>query len=229
MTSRHGPTIASDFAPSPTRSGSRTTLVASGLALSATAVAAVLVWHPWPVRDRFGYGDIAPIRDAMWGAIVVDAVAFAVVGITLSIVVCMLARSRGAVFASVGAVLTALGGIGLAMGEFGFAAISWYSTETDAVSVAEGTKLLDYTVDHPEHGMVVQMAGFLLFTLGSILLLVALMRARSVPLWLPIVSLVLIVAQFTPVPGRVLDFVQAGLMALFVVLAWMLHRATSGR
>jgi hypothetical protein len=70
----------------------------------------------------------------MWGAIVVDVVAFAVVGITLSIVVCMLARS----------------------------AISWYSTETDAVSVADGTKLLDYTVDHPEHGMVVQMAGFLL-------------------------------------------------------------------
>jgi hypothetical protein len=95
--------------------------------------------------------------------------------------------------------------------------------------VAEGTKLLDYTVDHPEHGMVVQMAGFLLFTLGAILLLVALIRARSVPLWLPIVSLVLIVAQFTPVPGRALDFVQAGLMALFVVLAWMLHRETSGR
>lgn len=229
MTSRHGPTIASDFAPSLTRSGSRTTLVASGLALSAAAVAAVLIWHPWPARDQFDYGDIAPIRDAMWGAIVIDAVAFAVVGITLSIVVCGFARSRGAVWASIGAVLTTLGGIALAMGEFGFAALSWYSTETDAVPVAEGTKLLDYTVNHPEHGMVVQMAGFLLFTLGSILLIVALIRSRAVPLWLPIASLALIVAQFTPVPGRVLDFVQVGSMVLFVALAWMFHRDTLTR
>jgi hypothetical protein len=229
MTSRHGPTIASDFAPHATSNGSRTTLVASGLALSAAAVAAVLIWHPWPARDQFDYGDIAPIHDAMWGAIVVDAVAFAVVGLTLSIVVCGLVRSRGAVWASIGAVLATLGGIALAMGEFGFAAISWYSTEPDAVSVAEGTKLLDYTVDHPEHGMVVQMAGFLLFTVGTILLLVALIRSRSVPLWLPIASLVLIVAQFTPVPGRALDVVQAVLMALFVALAWMFLRATSVR
>ena len=229
MTSRHGPTIASDFAPSPTRSGSRTTLVASGLALSAAAVAAVLIWHPWPGRDQFDYEDIAPIRDAMWGTIVLDAVAFAVVGITLSIVVCGLARSRGSVWASVGAVVTTLGGIGLAMGEFGFAALSWYATDTDAVSESAGSKLLDYSVDNPEHGMVVQMAGFLLFTLGTILLLVALIRSRAVPLWLPIASLVLIVAQFTPVPGRALDFVQVASMALFVALAWMFHRETSSR
>ena len=165
----------------------------------------------------------------MWGAILIDALAFAVVGISLSIVVCGLARARGAVWATVGAVVTTLGGIALAMGEFGFAALSWYATDTDAVSVTEGTKLLDYSVDHPEHGMVVQMAGFLLFTVGSILLLVALMRARSVPLWLPIVALVLIVAQFSPVPGRVLDFIQVAFMALLVVLAWLFHREASVR
>ena len=229
MTTRQHRTITSDLAPTDVPTRPRTTLVASALAVSASAVASVLLWHPWPVRDRFGYGDIAPIRDAMWGAIVVDALAFAVVGLSLSIVVCGLARARGAVWASVGAVVTTLGGIGLAMGEFGFASLSWYATDTDAVSVAEGTKLLEYSVDHPEHGMVVQMAGFLLFTIGSILLLVALIRARSVPLWLPIASIVLIVAQFTPVPSRVLDFVQVAFMALLVVLAWMFHREASVR
>lgn len=229
MTTRQHSTTPSNLAPTTVPNGSRTTLVASALAVSAAAVASVLLWHPWPVRDRFGYGDIAPIRDAMWGAILIDALAFAVVGISLSIVVCGLARARGAVWATVGAVVTTLGGIALAMGEFGFAALSWYATDSDAVSVAEGTKLLDYSVDHPEHGMVVQMAGFLLFTIGSILLLIALMRARSVPLWLPIASLVLIVAQFSPVPGRVLDFIQVAFMALLVVLAWMFHRETSVR
>ena len=71
-------TTASDFAPSTVASGSRTTLVASALALGAIGVASVLLWHPWPTRDRFGYGDIAPIRDAMWQAIVIDAIAFCV-------------------------------------------------------------------------------------------------------------------------------------------------------
>lgn len=206
-----------------------TTLVASGLALGATAVASVLLWHPWPTRDRFGYGDIAPIRDEMWLALVVDAIGFAVVGVTLSIVVCALVRSRGVVWATIGSVLTTLGGITFAMGEFGFATLSWYATETDAIPVEAGTTLMAYTVDHPEHGMVVQMAGFLLFTLGPILLLVALIRARSVALWLPIALLILMAAQFAPVPSRILDLVQAAIMALLVVLAWMFARSDGSR
>src|SRR5687768_7810415 len=191
MTTRHSPTTASDFAPSTVRSGSRTTLVAAALAVSAAAVASVLLWHPWPVRDRFGYGDIAPIRDGMWTGIVIDALAFVVLGVALSLVVCMLARSRGAAWATVGAVVTSLGGIAFAMGAFGFASLSWYATDTTAIPVESGTELLKYAVDNPQHGMVLQMAGFLLFTVGSILLAVALIRSRSVPVWLPIAFLVL--------------------------------------
>src|SRR5688500_2547855 len=181
MTTRHSPMTASDFAPSTVPSGSRTTLVATAVAVSAAAVASVLLWHPWPVRDRFGYGDIAPIRDGMWTGILIDALAFAVIGVTLSFVVCALVRSRGAVWASVGAVLTSLGGIAFAMGAFAFASLAWYATDTAAIPAESGTEFLKYAVDHPQHGMVLQMAGFLLFTLGSIALFVALIRARTVP------------------------------------------------
>lgn len=229
MTTRHSPMTASDFAPSTIPSGSRTTLVASALAVSATAVASVLLWHPWPIRDRFGYGDIAPIRDGMWTGIVIDALAFAVLGVALSLAVCMLARSRGAVWATVGAVVTSLGGIAFAMGAFGFASLAWYATNTTAIPVENGTEFLKYAVDNPQHGMVLQMAGFLLFTLGSIALFIALIRARTVPVWLPIAFFVLVVAQFAPVPSRVLDFIQVALMALLVVLAWMFHREMSTR
>jgi hypothetical protein len=165
----------------------------------------------------------------MWTGIVIDAFAFAVLGVALSLVVCMLARSRGAAWATVGAVVTSLGGIAFAMGAFGFASLAWYATDTTAIPVESGTEFLKYAVDNPQHGMVLQMAGFLLFTVGSILLVVALIRSRSVPVWLPIAFLVLVVAQFTPVPSRVLDFVQVALMALLVVLAWMFHRETSVR
>ena len=227
MTTRPSPTTASDFAPSTVPSGPRTTLVASALAVSAAAVASVLLWHPWPTRDQFGYGDIAPVRDGMWTGIVIDATAFAVLGVALSLVVCMLARSRGAVWATVGAVVTSLGGIAFAMGAFGFASLAWYATDTTAIPVEAGAEFLKYAVDNPQHGMVLQMAGFLLFTLGSIALFIALIRARTVPLWLPITFFVLVVAQFTPVPSRVLDFIQVALMALLVVLAWMFHREAS--
>lgn len=229
MTTRHSPTTTSDFAPSTTPSGSRTALVASALAVSAAAVASVLLWHPWPVRNRFGYGDIAPIRDGMWTGIVIDALAFAVLGVALSLAVCMLARSRGAVWATVGAVVTSLGGIAFAMGAFGFASLAWYATDTTAIPAETGTEFLKYAVDNPQHGMVLQMAGFLLFTLGSIVLFIALIRARSVPLWLPVTFFVLVVAQFTPVSSRVLDFIQVALMAVLVVLAWVFHRETSAR
>lgn len=209
--------------------GIRSTLVASALAVSAIAVASMLLWHPWPVRDRFSYGDIAPVRDGMWTGILIDALAFAVIGITLSVVVCALARSRGAVWASVGAVLTSLGGIAFAMGAFAFASLAWYATDTAAIPVESGTEFLKYAVDHPQHGMVMQMAGFLLFTLGAVALSIALLRAKTVPTWLPSAFLVLTAAQFTPVPSRVLDFIQVAVMAVIVAIAWVFHREASAR
>lgn len=229
MTTRHSPMTASDVAPPTALSRSRKTLVASALAVSAAAVGSVLLLQPWPVRNRFGYGDIAPIRDGMWTGIVIDALAFAVLGVALSLVVCMLARSRGAVWATVGAVVTSLGGIAFAMGAFGFGSLAWYATDTTAIPVETGTEFLKYAVDNPQHGMVLQMAGFLLYTLGSVALTIALLRARTVPTWLPSAFLVLTVAQFTPVPSRVLDLIQVAVMAALVVLAWMFHRETSAR
>jgi hypothetical protein len=117
-------------------------------------------------------------------------------------------------------VAATLGGITYAMGAFGFAALAWYATETSALPVEEGTALLEYAVDHPAHVLGPQMAGFLLFTIGTVLLSVALLRSRTVPRWLPAGLLVLTAATFLPVPSRVLDSIQVVFMALLVVLAW---------
>jgi hypothetical protein len=202
----------------------RRTIIASALAVAATAEVVVLLAHPWEERNEFGYTQLAPIRDATWWTLVADAVALAVVGLSLSLVVCRLARSRGAVLANVGAVAATLGGILFAMGGFAFAALTWYATDTAALSPESGTTLLTHVVDNPTHVLGPQMAGFLLFTVGSVLLSVALLRARSVPRWIPAGVLLLTVGTFLPVPSRVLDLVQAALMAVLIVLAW-----TSGR
>jgi hypothetical protein len=204
----------------------RTTIIAVALGLAAAAEAAVLLWNPWPARDDLSYDAVAPVRDDTWLGITIDALGFGTMAVMLGLAVCVLVRARGSRWANAGAVLASLGGVLYAMGAFAFAAFSWYATETDAISAKAGTALMEHAEDNPEHILLPQMAGFLLVTLALVAISVALLRARTTPTWLPVSILVLTAAQFTPVPGRVLDLVQAALMALFVVLAVVLLQRT---
>lgn len=207
----------------PTRG--RTLIIAAILALAAGAVGIVLLFRPWPVRNSFLYHELAPVRDAIWTAILIDAVAFAAIGLSLSLGVCLLVRDRGARVANVGAIVTTFGAILFAMGAFAFAALTWYATDPAALPVAEGTRLLDYAVANPEHVMLPQLLGFLLYTLGTLILAVALLRSGSVSRWLPLAIVGTTIAQFA-VHDRVLDFVQIGAMAVLILLAVRLARSS---
>ena len=203
----------------------RITIIAAALALGAGTVAAMLVWNPWPARDQLSYGAVAPVRDNTWLGMTLDGLGLAVASVALSLIVCLLARQRGAVWATVGSILTSIGGLLFAMGAFAFAAFSWYATHTDAISTSAGTELMNFAADNPAHIMGLQMAGFLLFTIGIVMLSVALLRAGTVPRPVPVALLVLTVLQFAPVPGRVLDLIQVALMAVLIALAALLVRA----
>ena len=203
----------------------RTLLVAATLALAAGVVAVVLLFRPWPVRNSFLYEELAPVRDAIWTAILVDAVAFATIGISLSLVVCLLVTGRGARLANVGAIVTTLGGVLFAMGAFAFAAMTWYVTDSAALPVADGTRLLEYAVANPEHVLLPQMLGFLLFTAGTLILAAAMFRSGSVSRWLPIAIVVMTVAQFA-VHDRALDFVQIGTVVVLILVGAQLVRSS---
>jgi hypothetical protein len=207
-------------------SRARNVIVAATLALGAAAVATVLLFRPWPVRNSFLYHELAPVRDGIWTSIVIDSLAFVAVAIGLSLVVAQLTRTRGASLANVGAVVATAGGVMFAMGAFAFASLVWYATDPAALPTADGTRLLEYAVANPEHGMLLQMGGFLLYTLGTLVLAVALIRAGSVPRWLPIAMIVLIIAQFAT-SDRVLDFVQIAAMTLLVILAALVLRRSA--
>src|SRR6185295_12000224 len=146
--------------------------VSAVLALGAVAIAVIVLWQPWGERDALSYEDIAPHRDAAWLGTLVDGLAIAAVGVTLALAVCRLVRARGAALAT-------------------FGSLSWYATSPDAVPPDAGSAFMTYVNDNPGHVMLPQMIGFLLFTLGSLLLMGALWRSRSVPRWLPIAYLVL--------------------------------------
>jgi len=130
--------------------------------------------------------------------------------------------------AEAGAVLTTIGGIAFAMGSFAHGTLAWFGT-SDAMSPEAGTSLLAYVEDTPERVMVVVMAGFALYTLGSLVLAASWIRAHVTPRWIAVAFIVLTVAQFTPVPERVLDFIQVGLMALLIGVSGlvMTHRFTA--
>lgn len=201
----------------------RPTLIAVILSLASLIVATIVLWQPWGERDSFGYADIAPHRDGAWLGALADGLAFAAAGITLGLAVCLLAPARGRVLAAIGTVGTALGGALFSAGMVGFGALAWYATNPAALSAEAGTTLLAQVKDNPGHLLVIQMAGFLLFTVGALVLMVALWRARSVPRWLPVAYLVLTIATFAT-GGVVLNVVEAVQALAWLVVAFCLVR-----
>jgi hypothetical protein len=204
----------------------RAAIVSVLLTLGAVVLAVLVLWQPWGERDQLGYADLAPHRDAAWLGATVDGLAFAAMCVALALAVCRLAPARGWVWASVGAVVTGIGGVAFAAGMAAFGSLAWYATSTEAISVQAGTALMTYVDDNPGHVLGLQMAGFLLATVGTLVLMVALWRARSVPRWLPIGYLVLTVGVFA-LSGVALNIVQAVQTLSLVVVAYFAWRAAA--
>jgi hypothetical protein len=206
----------------------RTAIVALALAVGALGSALVTVWQPWQERDQFGYAVLAPVRDGVWAGAIIEALATAVMGFALGVAVCRLVPRRGAVWATVGAVLTGLGGAAFCAGMAGFGILTWYATATGGLSAEAGTGLMAYVEQDRGHVAALQAGGFLALTLGTLLLMVALWRSRSVPRWVPVAYLVLTVGIFAGLGGgRVLDVVQAVQVLTSGSVAWFLWRAAS--
>jgi hypothetical protein len=211
-----------------TASRARAAIVSAALTVGAATVAAVVLLQPWGGRNELAYGDIAPHRDAAWLGAVADGLGIAVVAIGLALAVCMLAPTRGSTLANIGAVVAGIGGAAFCAGQTAFGSIAWYATDTHVLSTDAGTSLLKYVVDNPGHGMAEAMAGFLLYSIGSLLLMGALWRARSVPRWLPVAYLVLTIGVFLSF-GVVANIVQAAQTLSLVVVAYSLVRSAGRR
>jgi hypothetical protein len=224
---------------SPVRVGDRTALTSGGsgrtrvaaaaLAASTATVAALLATTPWGDRlnssadEVLSYDKLLDVRGAAWSSMLVDSFAYAVIGLTVGLGVLHLVGSKGRVAALVGAVLTTAGGILFAMGGAAFASVVWFIT-ADGLEDGAGQSLVDYANDHLGHLMGIDIAGFVVTTVGSLVLAVALIRARAVPVPAVVTYLLLTVVQFVGLPGRVLDFVQIAMMVLLLGLATVVWR-----
>ena len=203
-------------------SATRIRVVAGALGAAGLTVAALLISTPWGDRYDSGadevivYESLHAVPDGAWIGMLADGLAFAVLGISLSLVVCHLVRGRGRFAALLGALLATVGGILFAMGGLSFATLTWFASR---VSEDVARPLVEYANDSPGHLVGATMAGFLLFTLGELALATALLRAKAVHVAAVAAYVLLVLAQFAPLPGRALDFVQIAMMALCVALA----------
>jgi hypothetical protein len=206
----------------------RVRVVAAALAASALTVAGLLVTTPWGDRlnsgadDIVSYDDLRSVRDAAWTSMLVDAFAFGVIGLCLALGTAHLVRTRGRLPALVGGLLTTAGGICFAMGGAAFATFTWFASSS-GLSEEAGRSLVDYGNDHPGHMIGTTLVGFGLYTLGTLVLAVALLRARVVPVVGLVGYVLLTFAQFAPLPGRGIDYLQIAMMlvlAAYAALVW---------
>jgi hypothetical protein len=212
-------------APSAPVAPSRLPLAAGCLALSSLVIAVLVLWAPWGKRNAWSYADVAPHRDAAWNALVLDAVAFVGIAVSFAVVVCLLTPGRGRTLASIGSLLAVVGGALAAAGELSSATLFWYATSA-GVSKQDGTALLVWAHHHAGHTYGADAAGFLLFTLGSLVLAVALIRARALPRAAPVAFIVFSLAQFVGA-GRLQDVSETATMLSLAAIAVLALRGAA--
>lgn len=199
----------------------RLAVVAVVLALGAVVTAGLGLWHPVPDdNDQFGYSLVEPMRTEWWAWHLLGGIGVAVSTIAAGLGVCQLATRRGAALATTGAVITSLGGLAFAVGIAGEGILFAYATDTDALSEETGRQLVTYVNDNPELFVVAVGPGGILMTLGAVLLAVALWRARSVPIWIPIAFGITNLAGFLAPFGPVATVVNLGFSAVLLTIAW---------
>jgi len=218
------------------RSGAALTrrrLLATALAAGAAAWITTGLWTP--VDELRGSGDITyeAIRSAGGGWLtwhLLDGLGTALVMLALAFCVCTLAPTRGARWATIGAVAAVAGGLLFSTGMISLGMVGAYATEPDAVGASAGKALVAYANSEGGPAVAVLVPGFLLITLGQLLLATALWRSRAVPVWLPAAIVVANVVLFlaTGVAAGLALALSGALYALVARQLWRTPPAPEG-
>jgi hypothetical protein len=154
--------------------------------VSAFAVSFISFVKPIGAGDGLpDYASIASDRGYLWAFFVTAAVQLIVGACAAALAAWLLAPDRGARWATVGGSLVWLGAAIYGVGVGGWATVYFYGTDPAALDPATAGRLIDHVNDDTARMLAVPIGGALLVALGSLLLAVALWRARTVPRWVP--------------------------------------------
>jgi hypothetical protein len=197
--------------------------------LSAFALSVVSFAKPIGEGDGLpGYAAIVPERSYVWAFFVIAAVQLIVGASAAALAVLLLVPARGGRWATIGASLVWVGAAVYGVGIGGWAAVYFYGSDPGALDPAIATRLIDHVNDDGIRMMAVPFGGALLVALGSLLLAVALWRARTVPRWLPIAGALSTLVTIVIPPSSALGLLgEAASSATTVAIgfyAWQLSR-----
>jgi len=202
--------------------------------LSAFALSVVAFAKPIGAGEALPtYAAIRPMREYVWAFFAIAAVQLIVGACAAALAGWILAPARGARWATIGGSLIWLGAAIYGVGVAGWAAIYFYGTDTAALDPATATQLIDHANDDAARMLAVPFGGALLIAVGSLLLAVALWRARTVPRWLPVAGAISVLATILFPPSSVLGVTGEALSSATTVAlgwyAWRRHPDQLGR
>jgi hypothetical protein len=194
---------------------------------SAAAVVGGVLWpEPSGGGETYAYTDIANQRDLWWGLLTGLAIC-AILGTTLQAVAALyLVRRRGSTWATIGAALLIVGITAQGVGVAGWATAYFFPTDP-LLDAAAGQQAFEVVNDNISYIFAVMITGAALALLGQIAQAVGLIRAKVVPIWIPIGLMTAILTFLIPGNG-VVGLITALPMAISAcALGWYAYRKTS--
>jgi hypothetical protein len=176
---------------------------------SAFALSFVSFLHPIGSGDELlpDYAAIAPHRDYLWAFFTIAGVQLIVGACAAALATLLLARDRGARWATAGSAVVWLGAAIYGVGIGGWAAVSYFATDPEALGPATARRLVASVNDDAAHMVAVPVGGAVLVALGSLMLAVALWRARTVPRWVPAIGAISTVITLLAPPDGIVGLV----------------------
>jgi len=215
------PAVEAAATVEPARRARMAVIAALLVVTSAFLIIGGLRWTV-PSGEWYGYADIEPVRASWWLNLTLLAATFGV-GVPLQAVASMsLVRRRGSVWVTIGAFVTWIGSALVAVTLGGWA-MTYYVATDPGLDAGAATALLDrFATDGHLFGF--GQPGSLMISLGTILVAVGLIRARVVPLWIPIVSLITVLGTFLPSWGVMSLIANVPSAVVAIVLGWYAYR-----
>ena len=204
---------------------SRAGLLCGTLAVTSVLGLALTVLWPGTSGEWFAYDDVAPIRDRFFGVLTVLTVVF-IIGVPAQALAAMLvARNRGAAWATAGGAVLILGAAMQATGAAGWAMLYYY-TSGPALDPATATAFMA-RIASDGRLFVVPAVGAALVALGTSVQAVGLWRSRALPRWIPLASLAIVPSFVLPTNGLAGALVQVPVAAAAVGMGWYAWRRTA--
>lgn len=206
---------------------SRAAIVAATVVIGAVAKVAFLYWHaPYDKSEVVPYDTFLSIRHGWYVSHYFGGTAMGLGFIALALAACLLVRRAGATLTTIGAAFTGLGGLLIAPGLAGEGVAYSYASDTQALPKGQGQILLRYMFEHPDRTLVLLLAGLGLITVGGLVLGLGLLRARVVPLWVPI-ALMVGTVLFAVTPHAITWWASLPGTVAAVAIGWYAWQAAS--